>query len=560
MTIYSKLENIDFHTVQDEATENGIVILVDKGKDWTSFDVVAKLRSLTKIKKIGHAGTLDPLATGLLIVCVGRKATKQISTFQDAGKRYTAMVKLGATTKSYDSEFDEENLCSTEHVTREMVEEILPKFIGQIEQLPPAFSARKIKGRRMYEMARKNIEMEIAPAIVEIQSITIEKIDLPYIELDVRCSKGTYIRSLAFDIGKELGVGGYLSDLRRTEIGEYSVDNAITIQEISDLHDVVKEHDYKKVKIDMNKYFSFDEIDHDPNSVITVGTFDGIHLGHQMILSRLSEVAAKDKLRPVLLTLHPHPQIVLQKAEKPPVFLLSTIEERMRLFEKYELENVLVIPFTKEFAGTDPEVFVVNYLLEKVGFKKILIGFDHLFGNNRAGDIELLHRLSKEYGFEIEQLGEIQESNEKISSTKIRRALHEGNLEEANKMFGYEYFVLGRVVEGEKRGRTIGFPTANIESPSKNKLMPSNGVYFVSSEIEGKLYYGMANKGVRPTFKNDAEPNLEVHFFDFDKDIYGQDIPIYFHKFIREEKKFAGIDEIVAQLNKDKENCIKMIK
>jgi riboflavin kinase/FMN adenylyltransferase len=308
----------------------------------------------------------------------------------------------------------------------------------------------------------------------------------------------------------------------------------------------------------MNKYFSFDEINHDPRSVLTVGTFDGVHLGHQMILGKLKKIADNDGLRPVLLTLHPHPQIVLQKPDKPPVQLLSTIDERMLLFEKFGLENVLVIPFSKEFSTTSPEEFVVNYLVEKVGVGKILIGFDHLFGKNREGDFELLSRLSGRFDFEIEQLGVIEESNEKISSTKIRKAIHEGRLGEANQMLGYDYFVLGEVIEGEKRGRTIGFPTANIESPSQNKLMPAVGVYFVSSVIEGTQYWGMANMGVRPTFKNDAEPNLEVHFFDFNGDIYGERIPIYFHEFIRNERKFAGIDEIVAQLNKDKEKCLEM--
>ncbi len=233
----SQASNIDFTKVQELATEEGIYVLVDKDKDWTSFDVVAKMRSLTKIRKIGHAGTLDPLATGLLIVCIGKKATKQIYTFQDAGKRYTATVKLGATTKSYDAEFDEENICSVDHITEEMVMEASKKFLGQIKQYPPAFSARKIGGKKMYELARNNQEIKIKPAIVEIDSIDILKYELPHIELDVRCSKGTYIRSLAFDIGKELSVGGYLSDLRRTEIGSYSVENALKIQEIQDFFD-----------------------------------------------------------------------------------------------------------------------------------------------------------------------------------------------------------------------------------------------------------------------------------------------------------------------------------
>ncbi len=209
----------------------GGVALIDKDVDWTSFDVVAKMRSLAKIKKVGHAGTLDPLATGLLILCFG-KATKSIETYQAQEKRYTALIRLGATTKTDDAEFDEENICSTDHLSKSEIESAVMSFLGEISQIPPMFSAKKVKGKRLYELARKNIEIELKPSIVNIYDIKILSINLPYVELDIQCSKGTYIRSLARDIGNKLSVGAYLKSLRRTAIGSFNVDDAFKIQEL----------------------------------------------------------------------------------------------------------------------------------------------------------------------------------------------------------------------------------------------------------------------------------------------------------------------------------------
>jgi len=212
------------------ASEGGVA-LIDKDTDWTSFDAVAKMRSLTRIKKVGHAGTLDPLATGLLILCFG-KMTKRISEFQDAPKQYEAVIKLGATTKTDDSEAPEENGKSYEHITDKKITDSCSKFIGEIDQIPPMFSAIKKDGQPLYKLARKGIELELPPRRITIYSITITKIKLPFISITVECAKGTYIRSLARDIGAELGCGGYLASLRRTAIGEFRAENAIRIDDI----------------------------------------------------------------------------------------------------------------------------------------------------------------------------------------------------------------------------------------------------------------------------------------------------------------------------------------
>lgn len=215
-----------------EAQSSGGVALIDKQKGWTSFDVIAKMRGITRIKKTGHAGTLDPLATGLLIVCCGRAATKTIDTFQAQKKEYRAAIKLGATTKTDDAEGEEENILPTDGILLKDIEEVLKDFQGEISQVPPMYSAIKKDGIPMYKLARKDITVEIAPRNITIYSLKIVEFNSPVITLDVECSKGTYIRSLARDIGKALGCGGYMSDLRRTAIGEYRVGNAVTIEQI----------------------------------------------------------------------------------------------------------------------------------------------------------------------------------------------------------------------------------------------------------------------------------------------------------------------------------------
>lgn len=214
------------------ATEQGGAILIDKQVDWTSFDVVAKLRSLLKIKRIGHAGTLDPLATGLLIICVERKATRRIDEFQAQQKQYVATMKLGATTPSDDAEFPEENICSTDHVSAQQVRDVLTQFTGEIQQIPPMFSAIKKDGQPLYARARKGETIELQPRTVVIHDVQLISAQIPFFTLQITCSKGTYIRSLARDIGKILGVGGYLTQLRRTAIGDFSVENAVTIQQL----------------------------------------------------------------------------------------------------------------------------------------------------------------------------------------------------------------------------------------------------------------------------------------------------------------------------------------
>lgn len=310
----------------------------------------------------------------------------------------------------------------------------------------------------------------------------------------------------------------------------------------------------------MKIFRTIEEVENNSNTILTVGTFDGLHLGHQKLLEKLIYLAKKDGLRSMVITLDPHPQIVLKKSGKEPIKLLTTINERLLLFEKFGLDSVNILPFTEEFSKLQPEDFVRDYLYSKIGLKKLLIGYDHLFGKDRRGDAKLLDALSKELNFDVLTIEALQKEDVVVSSTKIRKALIEGKIELANSMLNYTYFVLGTVVKGDGRGRKIGFPTANIIPENSYKLLPCRGVYLVSSIIEDKKYWGMANIGYRPTFTNSNELILEVHFFNFNQDIYYKKIKVEFYSFIREEKKFDSLENFLYQLKLDKQNCEEKLK
>jgi riboflavin kinase/FMN adenylyltransferase len=309
----------------------------------------------------------------------------------------------------------------------------------------------------------------------------------------------------------------------------------------------------------MNIFNSFDEIKFDINSIITLGTFDGVHRGHRVIINKLTELSDKSNLRPVLITIHPHPQIVLKKPGREPVKLLTTIEERIELFSKYGVNNVLIMPFSLQFSQTDARDFIIEYLYKQIGFKKILVGYDHLFGKNRSGDENLLQNLGEEFGFEVARINPYSDGDLVISSTKIRNALNEGNIETANEMLGYKYMVSGISIKGNQRGSSIGFATANIKIDDDNKLLPARGVYFVYSYISGIKYFGMANIGFRPTITEDKQLTLEVHYFGINREMYGETLTVNFLKFIRNEQKFESIDKLIVQLITDRDLCLNLI-
>ena len=285
------------------------------------------------------------------------------------------------------------------------------------------------------------------------------------------------------------------------------------------------------------------------SSIITIGTFDGVHLGHKSILEKMKNATQNNQYESLVLTFFPHPRMVLQQDSS--IKLLNTIDEKATLLEKFGIDNLIIHPFDEVFSNLSAEEFVKNILVDKLNIHKIIIGHDHRFGKNRTADINDLILFGEKYKFEVEQINAKEIDEIAVSSTKIRKALLEANIKLANEYLGYSYFISGKVVEGKKIGRTIGFPTANIQINESYKLLPKNGVYVVSSKINNILYFGMMNIGKNPTL-GDNEQSIEIHFFDINEDIYNKNLQISILEHIREEQKFNSLTELQAQLEKDK--------
>jgi riboflavin kinase / FMN adenylyltransferase len=283
--------------------------------------------------------------------------------------------------------------------------------------------------------------------------------------------------------------------------------------------------------------------------VVTIGTFDGIHFGHKKILNRLKEIALKCGGETVVITFYPHPRMVLFPDDND-IKLLSSQEEKIILLEEYGIDNLIVIPFSKEFSRLTSLDFVRNILVNKIGTKKLVIGYDHHFGKNREGSFEHLLEFGPVYGFDVEEIPEQDIDEVAVSSSKIRNSLLEGNVELANSFLERQYSIKGIVIKGDQIGRTLGYPTANIRVDFVHKLIPAFGIYLVEVYLENKKYFGALNIGVRPTFKNKT-PQTEVYMFNFDEQIYGKEIEIRFVRKMRDEQQFSSLDELKKQIELD---------
>ncbi|PKP11899.1 MAG: riboflavin biosynthesis protein RibF [Bacteroidetes bacterium HGW-Bacteroidetes-3] len=305
-----------------------------------------------------------------------------------------------------------------------------------------------------------------------------------------------------------------------------------------------------KIYTDLSDYTSANK------SFVTIGTFDGVHLGHQKVLSNLVSNAKKSGASSVLLTFFPHPRIVLHKNSD--IKLINTIDERIKLLEKTGLEILVIQEFTKDFAEKTALDFVKNVLVNNLEISNLIIGYDHRFGKNREGNFEQLTEYGELFGFEVTKISQQEIDNIAISSTKIRKAIELGNIEEANRYLGYYFMLNGKVVEGKNLGEKIGFPTANLSVKETYKLLPKTGSYIVKAEIERETVYGMMNIGFNPTVKGKKQ-TIEIHFFDFNKDLYGKNIQIDVLKFLRDEQKFDSVSALKNQLKIDKQNSLKII-
>ena len=298
-----------------------------------------------------------------------------------------------------------------------------------------------------------------------------------------------------------------------------------------------------------------------PNAVVTIGTFDGVHLGHQAIFKKMKALAQSVGGQTVVVTFQPHPRQVLN-IDSSNLRFLCTPEEKLKKFEEFAIDNVLIINFTKEFSRTPSEVFIKDYIIDHIKPAYIVVGYDHHFGKNRMGDFSLLNDLKRKYNFKVERVAAQDVENIAISSTKIRNALAVGNVKSANRLLGYTYSVTAEVVVGNKIGRTLGFPTANLELPREYMLINRGGVFACLVDYNGLTYKAMANIGHRPTIgdRGEDQPIIEVNLFDFDGDLYGKQIRVRFIDRIRDEVKFDSLDELKAQLEQDRDNAYKLLE
>jgi len=287
-------------------------------------------------------------------------------------------------------------------------------------------------------------------------------------------------------------------------------------------------------------------------SIVTIGTFDGVHLGHQQILKQLIDTSQQSKLKSVLLTFFPHPRMVLQPDIS--MRLIQTIEERERALRKTGLDYLVIHPFSEKFSRLSADDYVKQILVEKLNVRKVVVGYDHRFGRNRTASLEDMYNYADIYDFEVIEIDAKKIKSTAVSSTKIRKAIDEGDVALANSYLGDPFSLEGVVVHGDKRGRELSYPTANIELQNKHKIIPKQGVYLIQSDLDNQVVYGMMNIGTKPTFDT-TNPSIEVHFFDWNGDLYEQTLQVKLLKWVREEQKFGSVEELQAQIHADERYC-----
>lgn len=308
----------------------------------------------------------------------------------------------------------------------------------------------------------------------------------------------------------------------------------------------------------MKIYNHFSEFKKLNNAVATIGTFDGVHYGHQKIIKRLCELAKATGGESVILTFFPHPRLIIDP-ENQDLKMINTINEKAKMLESLGVDHLIITPFTRDFSNLTPAEYIQNILVDTIGIKHLIVGYDHRFGKDRKGGLQDLETFSKNFNYKIEQIPEQDINDVAVSSTKIRTALLDGDVALAANYLGYNFSLYGKVIKGDKIGRTIGFPTANLFIEETYKLIPSDGIYAVTVEMNDEVFKGMAYIGQRPTI-NGMTRNIEVNIFDFNQEIYGQDIKMNFLEFLRHDVKFTSLEALKEQLQRDKEATLAYFK
>ncbi len=528
---------------------------VYKETGWTSMDVCAKLKGILQVRRIGHAGTLDPMAEGVLPIAVG-KATKDVDKVGHEIKEYRAGMLLGLVT---DTEDITGRVLSISEKAEELpdetkVREAIMSFTREYDQLTPMYSARKVNGKKLYEYARKGIEVERKRKHVEIFDIRIEEIRLPHVVFTVKCSQGTYIRTLCHDIGERLGCGACMESLVRNRVGRFDIDSAIKISEIEEL--------VRDGGLD-------GKLSVEAPTAVAIGKFDGTHIGHQALLKELKKLADKSKLRTC---------VIIFKFGRDTV--LSDIDRKMKMHE-LGIDYCMEIEFTEKIKNTTAKDFLKNILIGKFNMKAIVAGDDVSFGKGREGNAEFLKAHADEYGYELKLIkkltidlksfdGDAEDKRKEdgteetavISSTLLRKELVKGDMLHVARLLGTHYSLSGLIIHGKHIGtERLETPTLNIEV-KKELILPPNGVYaaivHIFDDKKGKIVRtrkGIANLGYAPTVteeecEKDMQLRLEAHVFEDVGDCYGKYAKIELCYFIRPEKKFADMKELKEQVIK----------
>ena len=307
----------------------------------------------------------------------------------------------------------------------------------------------------------------------------------------------------------------------------------------------------------MQIFNDLSEIKKDKNTVLTIGTFDGIHLGHKELIDEVVSDAQRFGGRSFLVTFNPHPRSIVSKDFK--LKLLTTLKEKADRLESLGIQNLFILKFTREISQLTAEEFFKKFIVDGIGLREIIIGYNHHFGKGRSGDKNTLDSMGKVFDFDVKAISALQQDDETISSSKVRELLSKGVIKKANDFLGRSYSFGGKVVEGDKRGRTLGFPTANIALDDVNKLLPALGIYLVEFFVKNEKYFGLLSVGQRPTFYESGQVVPEVYVLDFDQDIYGEYVTVKVLERIRGEEKFSSVEDLVLQMNKDKEIGIELI-
>lgn len=599
-----------------------------KPKDFTSHDALNIVRRNFRGTKIGHGGTLDPDATGVLPVCIG-KGTKLQDLVMGGDKAYEADVIFGVTSLSLDCGSDLTVTDADFILDREKLEQVLKDFLGKQLQIPPVVSAIKQNGVPLYKLARRGETVETEPRSIEIYDLELKEVfegeEFPRIRIAVKCSKGTYIRSLGRDIGEALGTTAVIDRLERTRAGMFSLENAVTLEEIKKRceqkdysfiipMDVAVQHlprfelhdgEQWKAVLDGNALSAKGFVDgnialYDPagelmaigevteeilkpkkilwerrkrktamkivndlssfslpeGSSVVIGNFDGVHLGHRFLVEHCVKDAEKKGLPSVVLTFEPHPKVYFGAENH---CYLQSAQKKQEIIDELGVDYLVSAPFDETMARMTAETFIEEILVNKFRAKTIYVGDDFSFGRDCGGTAAFLKDTCEKMGISVLVTPQLTYRKEKISSSRIKKALSDGNVLEASRLLGQPYTVTGEVYHGREIGRTLGFPTANINFED-GTLIPRSGVYIAHLRYAGKKYEAVACIGSRPTVEEGQKLNLETHILGANIDLYGKEISVTLLSLIRDEQKFDSLAELKNAIADDTEKAKKFFQ